>query len=166
MIMMTSIAATSLSTRDKLLRARAASSQLVQLSTDQKNAILMAMADSLETNVEGIIEANRKDLESSGLASAMRDRLLLDAGRIRLMAEGVRDVAKLLDPTFETLAEWVRPNGLRIRKIRVPLGVVGIIYESRPNVTVDTVALTFKTGNAVVLRGDKEAACSNRRLVE
>ena len=163
---MTSIAATSLSTRDKLLRAREASSLLAQLSTAQKNEILMVMADSLETNAEGIMEANRKDLESSGLAGAMRDRLLLDAGRIRLMAAGVRDVAKLPDPTFETLGEWVRPNGLRIRKIRVPLGVVGIIYESRPNVTVDTVALTFKTGNAVVLRGGKEAAQSNRRLVE
>lgn len=163
---MTSIAATSLSTRDKLLRAREASSLLAQLSTAQKNEILMVMADSLETNAEGIMEANRKDLESSGLAGAMRDRLLLDAGRIRLMAAGVRDVAKLPDPTFETLGEWVRPNGLRIRKIRVPLGVVGIIYESRPNVTVDTVALTFKTGNAVVLRGGKEAVQSNRRLVE
>ncbi|HYW38190.1 MAG TPA: glutamate-5-semialdehyde dehydrogenase [Terriglobales bacterium] len=164
--MMTTIVATSLSTRDKLLRAREASSRLAQLSTAQKNAILMVMADSIETNVENIIEANRKDLESSGLAGAMRDRLLLDADRIRLMAAGVRDVAKLPDPTFETLGEWVRPNGLRIRKIRVPLGVVGIIYESRPNVTVDTVALTFKTGNAVVLRGGKEAAHSNRRLVE
>ncbi len=163
---MTTIVATFLSTRDKLLRAREASSLLAQLSTVQKNATLMVMADSLETNVENIIEANRKDLESSGLAGAMRDRLLLDADRIRLMAAGVRDVAKLPDPTFETLGEWVRPNGLRIRKIRVPLGVVGIIYESRPNVTVDTVALTFKTGNAVVLRGGKEAAYSNRRLVE
>jgi len=127
--MMTSTAATSLPTREKLLRARAASSRLAQLSTAQKNAILMVMADSLETNAEDIIEANRKDLESSGLAGGMRDRLLLDAGRIRLMSEGVRDVAKLPDPTFETLAEWVRPNGLRIRKIRVPLGVVGVIYE-------------------------------------
>jgi glutamate-5-semialdehyde dehydrogenase len=164
--MMTTIVATSLSTRDKLLRAREASSRLAELSTAQKNAILMVMADSIETNVENIIEANRKDLESSGLAGAMRDRLLLDADRIRLMAAGVRAVAKLPDPTFETLGEWVRPNGLRIRKIRVPLGVVGIIYESRPNVTVDTVALTFKTGNAVVLRGGKEAAHSNQRLVE
>jgi glutamate-5-semialdehyde dehydrogenase len=164
--MMTTIVASSLSTRDQLLRARAASSRLAQLSTAQKNAILMVMAGSLETNVENIIEANRKDLESSGLGGAMRDRLLLDADRIRLMAAGVRDVAKLPDPTFETLGDWMRPNGLRIRKIRVPLGVVGIIYESRPNVTVDTVALTFKTGNAVVLRGGKEAAHSNRRLVE
>ncbi|MGA3056406.1 MAG: aldehyde dehydrogenase family protein, partial [Candidatus Korobacteraceae bacterium] len=163
---MTTIVATPLSTRDKLLRARGASSRLAQLSTAQKNAILIDMAGALETNVEDIVEANRKDLESSGLAGAMRDRLLLDADRIGLMAAGVRDVAKLPDPTFETLGEWVRPNGLRIRKIRVPLGVVGIIYESRPNVTVDTVALTFKTGNAVVLRGGKEAAHSNRRLVE
>ena len=164
--MMTTVVASSLSTRAKLLRAREASSRLAQLSTAQKNAILMVMAGSLETNVENIIEANRKDLESSGLAGAMRDRLLLDGDRIRLMAAGVRDVAKLPDPTFETLGDWVRPNGLRIRKIRVPLGVVGIIYESRPNVTVDTVALTFKTGNAVVLRGGKEAASSNQRLVE
>jgi len=158
--------ATFLSTNDKLLRAREASARLAQLSTAQKNAILMVMAGALETNSESIIEANRTDLESSGLAGAMRDRLLLDADRIRRMAAGVRDVAQLPDPTFETLGEWLRPNGLRIRKVRVPLGVVGIIYESRPNVTVDTVALTFKTGNAVVLRGGKEAAHSNERLVE
>jgi glutamate-5-semialdehyde dehydrogenase len=163
---MATLVATPLSTHDKLLRAREASSRLVQLSTAQKNAILMVMAGALESNAESIIEANRKDLESSGLAGAMRDRLLLDADRIRSMAAGVRDVAKLPDPTFETLAEWLRPNGLRIRKIRVPLGVVGIIYESRPNVTVDTVALTFKTGNVVVLRGGKEAVYSNQCLVE
>jgi glutamate-5-semialdehyde dehydrogenase len=158
--------ATSLSTNDKLLRAREASARLAQLSTAQKNAILMVMAGALEANSESIIEANRTDVESSGLAGAMRDRLLLDADRIQVMAAGVRDVAQLPDPTFETLGEWLRPNGLRIRKVRVPLGVVGIIYESRPNVTVDTVALTFKTGNAVVLRGGKEAARSNQRLVE
>jgi glutamate-5-semialdehyde dehydrogenase len=158
--------ATFLSTNDKLLRAREASARLAQLSTAQKNAILMVMAGALEANSESIIAANRTDVESSGLAGAMRDRLLLDADRIRRMAAGVRDVAQLPDPTFETLGEWLRPNGLRIRKVRVPLGVVGIIYESRPNVTVDTVALTFKTGNAVVLRGGKEAAHSNERLVE
>jgi len=158
--------ATFLSTNDKLLRAREASARLAQLSTAQKNAILMVMAGALEANSESIIAANRTDVESSGLAGAMRDRLLLDADRIRLMAAGVREVAQLPDPTFETLGEWLRPNGLRIRKVRVPLGVVGIIYESRPNVTVDTVALTFKTGNAVVLRGGKEAAHSNQRLVE
>jgi glutamate-5-semialdehyde dehydrogenase len=157
---------TFLSTNDKLLRAREASARLALFSTAQKNAILMVMAGALEANSESILEANRADVESSGLAGAMRDRLMLDLDRIRSMAAGVRDVAKLPDPTFETLGEWMRPNGLRIRKVRVPLGVVGIIYESRPNVTVDTVALTFKTGNAVVLRGGKEAAHSNQRLVE
>ena len=157
---------TFLSTNDKLLRAREASARLALFSTAQKNAILIVMADALEANSESILEANRADVDSSGLAGAMRDRLMLDLDRIRSMAAGVRDVAKLPDPTFETLGEWMRPNGLRIRKVRVPLGVVGIIYESRPNVTVDTVALTFKTGNAVVLRGGKEAAHSNKRLVE
>jgi glutamate-5-semialdehyde dehydrogenase len=96
----------------------------------------------------------------------MRDRLLLTTGRIKEMAQGVREVAALTDPIGETLAEWTRPNGLRIRKLRVPLGVIGIIYESRPNVTVDTAVLALKTGNAVVLRGGKEAARSNQRLVE
>jgi glutamate-5-semialdehyde dehydrogenase len=163
---MAAMVTTSLSTRDKLLRAREASSRLSRLSTTEKNGILLLMADSIEANAGSILEANRADLSASQLVGAMRDRLLLDAGRVRLMAEGVRDVAKLPDPTFETLSEWIRPNGLRIRKVRVPLGVVGIIYESRPNVTVDTVALTFKTGNAVVLRGGKEAAHSNQRLVE
>ncbi len=123
------------------------------------------MAASIEANADCILEANRADLEASQPVGAMRDRLLLDAERIRLIAEGVRDVARLPDPTFETVSEWIRPNGLRIRKVRVPLGVVGIIYESRPNVTVDTVALTFKTGNSVVLRGGKEACHSNQRLV-
>jgi len=165
-VRMAAMVTTSLSTRDKLLRAREASSRLSRLSTTEKNGILLLMADSIEANAGSILEANRADLSASQLVGAMRDRLLLDAGRVRLMAEGVRDVAKLPDPTFETLSEWIRPNGLRIRKVRVPLGVVGIIYESRPNVTVDTVALTFKTGNAVVLRGGKEAAHSNQRLVE
>jgi glutamate-5-semialdehyde dehydrogenase len=166
LVRMAAMVTTSLSTRDRLLRARAASSRLSQLSTTDKNDILLLMAASIEAHTENILKANRADLEASQLVGAMRDRLLLDAGRIRSMAEGVRDVARLPDPTFETLAEWIRPNGLRIRKIRVPLGVVGIIYESRPNVTIDTVALTFKTGNAVVLRGGKEASHSNQRLVE
>src|SRR5437660_2053693 len=105
-------------------------------------------------------------MESSGLEGAMRDRLLLTPARIKDMAAGVRDVAALADPIGETLAEWTRPNGLRIRKLSVPLGVVGIIYESRPNVTVDTAVLALKTRNAIVLRGGKEAAQSNQRLVE
>src|SRR5882724_4697860 len=153
-------------TQDKLLRAREASAQLLQFSTTQKNAVLLVMADASEANAESILEANKQDLDASGLSGAMLDRLMLNRRRIKEMASGVRAVTKLPDPIFETLEERTRPNGLRIRKIRVPLGVVGIIYESRPNVTVDTAVLTFKTSNAIVLRGGKEAARSNQRLVE
>jgi glutamate-5-semialdehyde dehydrogenase len=128
--------------------------------------LLLAIADAIEANVQTILAANREDVESSGLEGAMRDRLLLTPARIDEMAQGVREVAALGDPVGETLAEWTRPNGLHIRKVRVPLGVVGIIYESRPNVTVDTAVLALKTGNAIVLRGGKEAARSNQRLVE
>ena len=128
--------------------------------------MLLVMADAIEAGESSILEANGADLESSGLAGAMQDRLLLNSERIAEMARGLREVANLPDPVYETLAEWERPNGLRIRKVRVPLGVIGIIYESRPNVTVDTVALALKTGNAIVLRGGKEAAHSNQRLVE
>jgi glutamate-5-semialdehyde dehydrogenase len=154
------------STQEKLLRARAAASKVALLSTNEKNTLLLAMAGAIETQSETILAANREDIESSGLDGAMLDRLLLTAARIKEMAQGVRDVAALSDPIGETLAEWTRPNGLRIRKVRVPLGVVGIIYESRPNVTVDTAALALKTGNAIVLRGGKEAARSNQRLAE
>jgi len=163
--MATSVSPT-LSTQEKLSRARQAAPLLAQLSTAEKNAILLAMADAVEINAEAILAANRADLDSSGLAGAMRERLMLNPERIMEMAQGVREVAALPDPIGELLAEWTRPNGLRIRKIRVPLGVVGIIYESRPNVTVDTVVLTLKTGNAIVLRGGKEAARSNQCLVE
>ncbi|MGH9529966.1 MAG: glutamate-5-semialdehyde dehydrogenase [Terriglobales bacterium] len=154
------------STHDKLLRAKYAAVQLAQLSTNQKNTILLAMADAIEANEKSILEANQWDIEASGLADAMLDRLLLNPERILSMARGMRGVANLPDPVYETLAEWTRPSGIHIRKLRVPLGVIGIIYESRPNVTADTVALAFKTGNAIVLRGGKEAANSNRRIVE
>jgi glutamate-5-semialdehyde dehydrogenase len=156
----------SASTQEKLLRAREAAGKLALLSTDEKNALLVAIADAIETQSEAILAANRNDMESSGLEGAARDRLLLTETRIKEIAQGVRDVAALGDPIGETLAEWARPNGLHIRKVRVPLGVVGIIYESRPNVTVDTAVLALKTGNAIVLRGGKEAARSNQRLVE
>jgi glutamate-5-semialdehyde dehydrogenase len=156
----------SASTKEKLLRAREAAAKLALLSTEAKNALLLGMADAIEANTQTILAANHKDVESSGLEGAMRDRLLLTTERIKEMAQGVRQVAALGDPLGETLAEWTRPNGLRIRKVRVPLGVVGIIYESRPNVTVDTAVLALKTGNAVVLRGGKEAACGNQKLVE
>jgi len=163
---MSTTLANSASTQEKLLRARDASAKLAALSTDQKNELLLTIADSIEVNAESILAANLEDVESSGLDGAMRDRLLLTPPRIKEMAQGVRDVAALPDPIGETLAEWTRPNGLHIRKVRVPLGVVGIIYESRPNVTVDTAVLALKTGNAIVLRGGKEAARSNQRLVE
>ena len=163
---MAATVANSVSTQAKLLRAREASTKLALLSTDEKNRMLLAMADAIENHSQEILAANREDIEGSGLEGAMRDRLLLTPDRINDMAAGVREVAALADPIGETLAEWTRPNGLRIRKVRVPLGVVGIIYESRPNVTVDTAVLALKTGNAIVLRGGKEAACSNRRLVE
>lgn len=152
------------STRAKLLRAKDAASELARLSTARKNKLLVSIAEAIEANQEDILRHNRSDLESSGLAGAMQDRLLLNEERVAIMAAGVRDVAELPDPVYETLAEWTRPNGLRICKIRVPLGVVGVIYESRPNVTVDAATLTLKAGNAVVLRGGKEAACSNQCL--
>ena len=154
------------STQEKLLRVRAAAGKLALLSTQEKNAFLLRIADAIEANVPTILAANQEDIESSGLEDALRDRLLLTPERIKEMAQRVRDVAALADPIGQTLAEWTRPNGLHIRKMSVPLGVVGIIYESRPNVTVDTVVLALKTGNAIVLRGGKEAARSNQCLVE
>ncbi|MGO9083789.1 MAG: glutamate-5-semialdehyde dehydrogenase [Candidatus Sulfotelmatobacter sp.] len=153
-------------TQEKLRRARAASALLALLPTEEKNALLLKIADALEAEEKSILAANREDVENSGLHDAMRDRLLLNPARIQDMARSVRQVAALPDPIGETLAEWTRPNGLRIRKVRVPLGVIGIIYESRPNVTVDTAVLALKSGNAIVLRGGKEAAQSNQRLAE
>jgi len=163
---MATTVARSATTQEKLLRAKAAAAKLALLSTDEKNALLLAIAEAIDAQAQTILAANKKDVESSGLEGAMRDRLLLTPARIEEMAQGVRDVAALDDPIGETLAEWTRPNGLHIRKVRVPLGVVGIIYESRPNVTVDTAVLALKTGNAIVLRGGKEAVRSNQRLVE
>jgi glutamate-5-semialdehyde dehydrogenase len=157
---------TAASTHEKLLRARVAAARLGLLSTQEKNALLLAIANAIEADAESILAANCEDLETSGRDGAMRDRLLLTPERIRDMARGVREVAALPDPVGETLAEWTRPNGLRIRKVRVPLGVIGIIYESRPNVTVDTAVLALKAGNAIVLRGGKEAARSSQRLVD
>ncbi|HUA14655.1 MAG TPA: glutamate-5-semialdehyde dehydrogenase [Verrucomicrobiae bacterium] len=154
------------STNQKLLRARAVSARLALLSTAEKNCLLLAIAAAIEFRAPEILAANREDLESSGLEGAMRDRLQLTPARIEEMARGVREVAALPDPIGEILAEWTKSNGLRIRKVRVPLGVIGIIYESRPNVTVDTAVLALKSGNAIVLRGGKEAARSNQRLVE
>lgn len=155
-----------LSTRERLELARDAAPRVAELSTVQKNGLLIAMAKTIEAQVSDILAANQKDLESSAVEGAMRDRLLLTPERIATIAASVREVAALPDPVGETISEWSCPNGLRIRKVRVPLGVIGIIYESRPNVTIDTAALALKTGNAIVLRGGKEAMRSNQRLVE
>jgi len=161
---MATTVALGLTTREKLERARAASARLAQLSTGEKNSLLLKMADAIEGSAAKILAANTEDIERSNLQGAMRDRLLLTPARIKDVAKAVREVAGLPDPIGEVLEEWTRPNGLKIRKVRVPLGVVGIVYESRPNVTVDAAVLAFKTGNAVVLRGGKEAAKSNAVL--
>jgi glutamate-5-semialdehyde dehydrogenase len=158
--------AVAVSTREKLERARLASAVLAQLLTSQKNAVLLKIADALEKHCRRILRANDEDVQRSNLAGAMRDRLLLTPERIAEVAASVREVAALADPVNEVLEEWTRPNGLLIRKVRVPLGVVGIVYESRPNVTVDAAVLCLKTGNAVVLRGGKEASASNQVLAE
>jgi glutamate-5-semialdehyde dehydrogenase len=163
---MAGTAALTLSTREKLERARAAAAKLAQLSTAQKNHLLLRIADTIEHHSVQILHVNQEDLQQSNLDGAMRDRLLLNEQRISEMVHAVRELAALPDPVNELLEEWTRPNGLRIRKVRVPLGVVGIVYESRPNVTVDTATLCLKTGNAVALRGGKEAAITNQLLSE
>ncbi len=148
-------------------QARAASHALTKLSTAEKNTILLAMADALVAREPEILAANALDLaaaDEAGLSTAMQDRLRLDSARIAAMATGIREVAALHDPTGEILREWTRPNGLRLQKKRTPIGVIGIIFESRPNVTADAAVLCFKTGNATILRGGKEAIHSNRAI--
>ena len=145
-------------------RARAASRLLARTSSERKNRGLLAMADELAAAGDSILPANAQDVESgraNGLSTAMLDRLALSQKRLEAMAEGVRQVAELPDPVGEVIREWTRPNGLRISKVRVPIGVVGIIYESRPNVTSDAAVLCTKTGNATILRGGSESIHSN-----
>ena len=153
--------------RELALRAKEAARRLAVLSTDEKNALLLAMADQLVASRDEILQANRKDVEAgktAGLTGALLDRLELTEKRFTEMVEGVRQVARLPDPVGEVVRKWKRPNGLEIEKIRVPIGLIGIIYESRPNVTVDSAVLCLKTGNAVLLRGGREARHSNRAL--
>ncbi len=145
-------------------RARTAARQLRQCTAEQKNAGLRAMADELVAAQDAILSANAKDLEkakAAGLSAAMMDRLTLNPKRIAAMADGIRQVAELPDPVGEIIRDWTRPNGLRIQKKRVPIGVIGIIYESRPNVTADAAVLCAKTGNATILRGGSESINSN-----
>ncbi len=145
-------------------RAVTASRALATLTTRKKNAILEAMAAELDEQREEIRVANAKDLEAgqaAGLSAALLDRLELTDARIDAMIKGLRDVAVLKDPVGTKIARWMRPNGLEILKVRVPIGVIAIIYESRPNVTADATGLCFKTSNAVILRGGREAMHSN-----
>jgi len=145
-------------------RAKKAAACLRTASTADKNKALLAVADRLIAETDAILAANAQDLDTArqnGMRESLIDRLSLSAERIAAMAQGVRDVAALLDPVGEIIDGYCRPNGLRIQKTRVPLGVVGIIYEARPNVTSDAAALCLKSGNAVILRGGKEALRSN-----
>jgi glutamate-5-semialdehyde dehydrogenase len=148
-------------------QAKAASRGLAKLATADKNACLLAMADALEQNGAAIKTANALDMEAGAkmdLSTAMLDRLKLDDKRIAAMAKGLREVAALPDPVGHLLDERVRPNGLKLQKITTPIGVVVIIYESRPNVTADAAGLCFKSGNATILRGGKEALNSNQTI--
>jgi glutamate-5-semialdehyde dehydrogenase len=150
-------------------QAKAASRELGKLTTAEKNSVLLAMAAALERQAPAIQSANARDLETGaqlGLSGAMLDRLKLDDKRIAGMAKGLREVAALNDPVGRILDERVRPNGLKLQKVATPIGVVVIIYESRPNVTADAASLCFKTGNATILRGGKEALNSNQIIAE
>lgn len=140
-----------------------------QVTTEQKNNALGIIADMLEENIEKIVFANNVDIENgrqNGLNDGLIDRLMLNADRIKAMADGARQVASLPDPCGRVLSEYKKDNGLDIKKITVPLGVIGIIFEARPNVTVDAAALCLKSGNAVILRGGKEAINSNTALAD
>jgi glutamate-5-semialdehyde dehydrogenase len=144
--------------------ARAASREIARLTTAEKNACLLAMASALEQNAGALKQANAMDMDAAAasLSSAMLDRLKLDDKRITAMARGLREVAALPDPVGRILDERTRPNGLKLQKVSTPIGVVVIIYESRPNVTADAAGLCFKSGNATILRGGREAMHSNQ----
>ncbi|MCO7726645.1 glutamate-5-semialdehyde dehydrogenase [Brucella intermedia] len=148
-------------------KARAAAAPLAIATTDQKNRALIAAADAMLEARADILEANRLDLghaEKNGMAASFIDRLTLDDSRIKAIADGIRAIAALPDPVGEVIAEWDRPNGLHIERVRTPLGVIGVIYESRPNVTADAGALCLKAGNAVILRGGSDSAHSSAAI--
>lgn len=148
-------------------KAREAARLLAVIPSATKDAALLAMADRLQADEKSILAANTLDLEAgrkNGLSDAMLDRLRLDGKRLAAMAEGIRTAASLPDPVGRTLREWTKENGLSFRKVSVPIGVIGIIYESRPNVTSDAAVLCLKAGNAVILRGGSEALHSNKAI--
>jgi glutamate-5-semialdehyde dehydrogenase len=155
--------------RDKAKLAKQTTSILNTLSTEEKNQALLEMAQALLDHQDSIITANGQDLrrgEEQGLSKSLLDRLALNSERIVSMAQGLREIVELPDPIGDILEEIDRPNGMFIKKIRVPIGLIGIIYEARPNVTVDAAGLCLKTGNAVLLRGGSSALYSNQRIVE
>ena len=148
-------------------RAKVAARQLAPLSSAEKNRALLAMADALERRSAFLISENQKDLESAktaGVGSAILDRIALNPARVASMAKALREVAALPDPVHEIVKMWRRPNGLQVGRMRIPLGVIGIIYEARPNVTADAAGLCLKSGNAVILRGGSEAHHSNQAI--
>ncbi|MEA1651582.1 glutamate-5-semialdehyde dehydrogenase [Nitrospirillum sp. BR 11164] len=154
--------------RDIGQRARAASAQLAVTTPDQRVAGLRAAAAALRADAATILDANARDMaagQAKGLTPALLDRLRLDEGRLEAIAKGLEDVADLPDPLGTVMADWTRPNGLRIQRVRVPLGVIGIIYESRPNVTADAGGLCVKSGNAAILRGGSESQHSSSTIV-
>src|SRR5215470_17291107 len=151
------------SVADVCAAAKAASRRLAAVDSNTKNAALLAIAAALEARVDEILEANARDLEAgreSGLSAALMDRLRLDSARVRGMADGVRAIVALPDPVGEVVDGGRLANGLDFRKVRVPLGVIAVVYEARPNVTIDAAALCLKSGNAIVLRGSSSAAHS------
>lgn len=148
-------------------QAKAAAHRLAVLSSEEKNRALCQMAERLEAESRFVIDENQKDLEAaqrSEVSSALLDRLALNPNRVRTMADGLREIARLPDPVREVIKMWRRPNGLQVGRMRIPLGVIGIIYEARPNVTADAAALCLKSGNAVILKGGSEAHHSNQAI--
>ena len=147
--------------------AKAAARRLAPLSSDEKNRALRQMADQLEAQEQFLIKENKKDVDAAqtaGISNAVLDRIALNSNRVQAMAKGLREVANLPDPVHEIVKMWRRPNGLQVGKMRIPLGVIGMIYEARPNVTADAAALCLKSGNAVILkpshwRGPKKSLC-------
>ncbi|MBI2352417.1 MAG: gamma-glutamyl-phosphate reductase, partial [Deltaproteobacteria bacterium] len=147
--------------------AKEAARRLAQLSSEEKNRALLRMAESIEGQKEILLKENRKDLElarKERLSAALLDRISLDGNRVAGMAKGLREIAALPDPVKEIVKMWRRPNGLQVGKMRIPLGVIAMIYEARPNVTADAAALCLKSGNAVILRGGSEAHFSCRAI--